>query len=162
MIWIYEFDPHSPESQNVKKWMRGEKGALNHYDDIILSTIIPLEVLHAISKKLQTNYTLAYNAVLAIVGLQNVNVIDFDSRLLLKSMEVLGKYRTFGIGGRDASILAAMDDQNVNRIATHDKNILSITDYQRIDPVFTPPLILKVGEPLDRDKIESRLKNKFQ
>ena len=149
MIWIYEFDPYSPESQNVQKWMRGEKGALNHYDDIVLNTIIPLEVLHAMNKKMKGNYTLAYNAALAIMSIQTVTVVDFDIRLLMKSMELLGKYKTIGIGGRDASILAAMIDQNVSHIATHDKNILSITDFQRIDPTVTPPLILKVGESFD-------------
>ena len=154
MIWIYEFDPHSPESQNVQKWMRGEEGALNHYEDIILNTIIPLEVLHAMSKKMKTNYTLAYSATLAIMSLQNVTMVDFDSRLLVKSMELLGKYKKYGIGGRDASILATMTDQNVSLIATHDKNILSITDFQRIDPTFTPPLILKVGEPFDDSTIK--------
>ncbi len=149
MIWIYEFDPYSLESKNVQKWMRGEKGALNHYDDIILNTIIPLEVLHVMSKKMKANYTLAYNAALAIMSIQTVTMVDFDSRLLMKSMELLGKYKTSGIGGRDASILATMIDQNVSLIATHDKNILSITDFQRIDPTVTPPLILKVGEPFD-------------
>ena len=149
MIWIYEFDPYSPESKNVQKWMRGEKGALNHYDDIILNTIIPLEVLHAMNKKMKGNYTLAYNAAMAIVSIQTVTVVDFDSRLFMKSMELLGKYKTSGIGGRDASILATMIDHNVSLIATHDKNILSITDFQRIDPTVTPPLMLKVGEPFD-------------
>ena len=154
MIWIYEFDPHSPESVNVKKWMRGKEGALEKYEEIILNTIIPLEVLHALSKKVKLNYTVVYNAVMAIIGLRTVKVVDLDSRLLLKSMEIFGKYRIAGIGGRDASILATMVDQDVGLIATHDKNILSIVDYQRIDPTFDPPLIFEAGEELDRNQFE--------
>jgi len=155
MIWIYSYDPYAPESRNVKKWLRGKDGALQSHKQIILNTIIPLEVLHSILKKPSIDFTVAYNAALGIIALENVVIVDFDTRLLAELMTLLGDYRTYGIGGRDASILATMKDQNVIKIATHDKNILSIPDFLRIDPVFSPPLILDVDESLDKEKFKT-------
>lgn len=148
MIWVYNFDPLSPESINVRKWLYGEHGALNQYS-IILHTLIPLEVLHSMTRKRTIDFTTAFNAALGIIALEKVVLIDFNSNLLSESMVLLGDYEKFGIGGRDASILATMKDQNVERLATHDKNLLSITDFFRIDPVFSPPLILNKGEEFD-------------
>ncbi|MFX1516684.1 MAG: type II toxin-antitoxin system VapC family toxin [Promethearchaeota archaeon] len=149
MIWIYNYDPFAPESKNVKSWLMGKDGALQSYEQIILNTIIPIEVLHSIYKKPSVDFTTAYNAALGIIALENVVLIDFDTRLLAESMTLLGDYRTYGIGGRDASILATMKDRNVVEIATHDKNILAIPEFYRIDPVFSPPLILDVDEPFN-------------
>ena len=152
MIWIYNYDPYAPESKNVKSWLRGKDGALQSHEQIVLNTIIPLEVLHCIYKKPSVDFTTAYNAALGIIALENVVLVDFDTRLLAESMTLLGDYRTYGIGGRDASILATMKDQNVVKIATHDKNILAIPDFFRVDPVFSPPLILDVDESFDEEK----------
>jgi len=148
MIWVYNFDPKAPESKNVRKWLYGKQGALEQYS-IVLNTLIPLEVLHSMSKKKTIDYTTAFNATLGIVALKKVVLIDFDSNLLSGTMTILGEYKKYGIGGRDASILATMKDQNVERIASHDKNLLMISHYHRIDPVFSPPLILEKGEELD-------------
>jgi hypothetical protein len=88
--------------------------------------------------------------------LKNVVLVDFNTRLLAESMTLLGDYRTYDIGGRDASILATMKDQNVVKIATHDKNILAIPDFFRIDPVFSPPLILNVDELFDKEEFKEK------
>ncbi|MHA2499270.1 MAG: type II toxin-antitoxin system VapC family toxin [Candidatus Hodarchaeales archaeon] len=146
MLWIYAYDPHAPERDNVKEWMF-RNGVVQGTEPIILNTIIPLEVLHSLGRNPAIDFSFAYNASMAIVALKNVVLIDFDSNLLTESIMVFGKYRSYGIGGRDASILATMLQQNVNTIATHDKNLLSIVDFVRIDPVFSPPRILPIGEP---------------
>ncbi|MFX1285579.1 MAG: type II toxin-antitoxin system VapC family toxin [Promethearchaeota archaeon] len=152
MIWIYNYDPYAPESKNVKSWLRGKDGVLQSQEQIVLNTIIPLEVLHSISKKPSVDFTTAYNAALGIIALKNVILADFDVRLLAESMTLLGDYRIHGIGGRDASILATMKDRNVVKIATHDKNILAIPDFYRIDPVFSPPLTLDLNESFDKEE----------
>ena len=157
MIWIYSYDPHAPESKNVKSWLRGKKGALQTHKQIVLNTMIPLEILHSISKKPSVDFTTAYNAALGIIALKNVVLVDFNSRLLAESMTLLGDYQTYGIGGRDASILATVKDHNVMKIATHDKGILSIPDFIRIDPVFSPPLTLNVGELFDQEEFNEKL-----
>ncbi len=158
MIWIYSYDPHAPESKNVKSWLFGKEGALQSYTQIVLNTIIPLEVLHSISRQTSVDYTLAYNAALGIIAMEKVKIVDFDARLLTETMTLLGEYRPYGIGGRDASILATMKDSNVEKIATHDKNILSIPDFYRIDPVFSPPFVLKIGESLDHKDFTEKCK----
>jgi predicted nucleic acid-binding protein len=148
MIWVYNFDPLSPESSNVRNWLYGKRGALIN-NSVFLNTLIPLEVLHSLNRKPSIDYTTAFNASLAIIALENVTLIDFSSTLLSETMILLAEYDSFGIGGRDASILATMNDQQVECLATHDKHLLSIPDFYRIDPVFSPPLILTKGEEFD-------------
>ena len=157
MLWVYNFDPLSPESSNVRTWLYGEGGVLTT-NSVVLNTIIPLEVLHSLSRKPSIDFTTAYNATLAIISLENVTLIDFSSTLLSQTMILLAEYNSFGIGGRDASILATINDQQVDCLATHDKNLLSIPDFHRIDPVFSPPLILLPGQEFDPSHFKSLLK----
>ncbi len=114
MIWIYNIDPNARELQSVKQWMRGKTGALQKYDRIIINTIIPLEVLHALSKNPSVEYTLAYNAASSIIALNNIKIIALDSRLMKETLTTFGKYRHSGIGIRDASILTTMLDKGVS------------------------------------------------
>ena len=68
-------------------------------------------------------------------------------------------YSNNQIGGRDASILSTMQHENVQIIATDDKNILSIKEFTRIDPVFSPPLILNKGEIFDYEMFKRKRKS---
>ncbi|MHA1660937.1 MAG: hypothetical protein ACTSUT_17645, partial [Promethearchaeota archaeon] len=54
-------------------------------------------------------------------------------------------------------ILATMDELKVNTIATHDKNILTLKKYRRIDPVFDPPLILESGEDFNKQDFQEKI-----
>jgi len=44
-------------------------------------------------------------------------------------------------------MLATMLRRNVDTIATHDKKLLQINDFRRIDPTHHPPRIFDVGQP---------------
>jgi len=90
---------------------------------------------------------LVYDYVLRMLALKNVTTEPLDRDLLHASMHVFERYYKYGIGGRDATILATMLRRNVDTIATHDKNILQITDFRRIDPAHHPPKIFQVGQP---------------
>ena len=94
-----------------------------------------------------------------IITLENCQIIEINSKLMVDTINLLRKYRTFGIGGRDALILAYMESKQVKTILTHDKNILSLNQYNRIDPVFDPPLERKIGQKFDRQEFKIRLSN---
>lgn len=162
MIWIYDIDPHAPESANVRKWMRGSNGALRKFEHIVMNTVIPLEILHSIGRNPSVDFTVAYNATLAIISLQNVDLVDLDVNLLKSTIDIYSKFRKKGIGTRDASLLAVMQSKNIDSIATHDKNLLSIGNFVRIDPVFSPPLFLDAGEAFDESKFKQDIKTQFK
>ncbi len=127
-IWAYYFDDETPEHRFVieplEKALRSEK--------VIINTTIIIEVAHFLIKTLGP-----------IEGMERLNiflrfpftVVDLDYELTLRSIELLAKYFQFGIGGRDATILATAEFLKINRIMTHDKAFKRIRWIEVIDPI---------------------------
>jgi len=147
-IWIYYFDPNAKENTNVQKWF--EEAMLN--EQIILSTLIPLEVSHNLYAVPKIDKISTENLILNWVTQENINFVSIDNHIMLLALELLKSNRSKGIGGRDCLILASMLTKDVETIVTNDKNLLRIESLRRIDPVFDPPLILSKGEAFDESK----------
>jgi len=145
MIWIYNCDVHAPEHRNVHLWLEGERGETGVIDleDLLINTVIVMEVVHNLRRRVLLPPELVYDYVLKMVTLRNVTVAPVDRELLHTSMRLFERYYSYGIGGRDATVLAAVLRWKADTIATHDKNLLKITDFRRIDPTHHPPRILE-------------------
>lgn len=145
MIWIYNCDVHAPEHRNVHLWLEGERGETGVIDleDLLINTVIVMEVVHNLRRRALLPPELVYDYVLKMVTLRNVTVAPVDRELLHTSMRLFERYYSYGIGGRDATVLAAVLRWKADTIATHDKNLLKITDFRRIDPTHHPPRILE-------------------
>ena len=146
MIWVYNYDPNAPEHNNVKKWLRAPDGVLAK-EKVLLSAIIPLEVMHVLFRKARLPFDLVFNATQGIINLANGEVVELTLPVVQESMRLLGTYQEYGIGGRDASILATMTERGTDTIATHDKGLLRVPEFNRVDPVFDPPAIYPLGQP---------------
>lgn len=151
-IWIYCFDSNAKENTNVQKWF--EEVLLK--EQIMLSTIIPLEVSHNLYAVPKIDKNSTENLILNWITLENINFVSIDSHIMLIALELLKANRGKGIGGRDCLILASMLTKDIETIVTNDKNLLRIESLRRIDPVFDPPLILNKGEVFDESKYTSR------
>ena len=163
-IWIYYWDINAIEHENIKNWLNGtEKDGILFKEEIILNSIIPIEVGHHLYKAADLNKDLDNETIedllLALISTENCQIIDIDAILLVDVIQKMKKYSPLGIGGRDTLILATMDRLKVSTIATHDKNILALKNYKRIDPVFEPPLILEIDEDFDNQNFQEKLKN---
>lgn len=147
MIWVYNCDTLAPEHESVHSWLEGEDGeGIIDSEEILVNTIIVMEVVHNLRRRARLPPQLVYDYVLKMLALENSTTDPFDRNLLHDSMHVFEKYYGYGIGGRDATILATMLRRNVRTIATHDKNMLKITDFRRIDPTHHPPKIFDIGQ----------------
>lgn len=62
-------------------------------------------------------------------------IADFDKSLARNSIEYLAKYSQTGIGGRDATILASMQELGIRRLMTHDRAFRRIDFIEVIDPI---------------------------
>lgn len=62
-------------------------------------------------------------------------VVNFDQYLARKSIEYLARYSQTGIGGRDATILASMEELEINTLMTHDRSFKRLDFIEVIDPV---------------------------
>ncbi len=163
-IWIYYLDMNAKEHKNVVSWLNGknDNGVL-FKEKIVLSSIIPLEVAHNLFKSTITTKTLDKDRIeemiFSLISLENCQLVDIDQLLILESIKKLKQYIAQGIGGRDALILTTMEQLNIQTIVTHDKNILSLKQIRRIDPVFSSPLVLEIGVELDSQDFKQRIQN---
>ncbi len=161
-IWIYYWDINSPQHDNIKTWLNGtEKDGILFKEEIILSSIIPIEVANHLYKLANKNKELDSETVeellLSLISRENCQLIDIDWILLVDTVQKMKNYSLLGVGGRDTLILATMDRIKVSTIATHDKNILRLKKYKRIDPVFDPPLILEINEDFNDNIFREKL-----
>ncbi len=163
-IWIYYWDINAKEHNNIKNWLNGpNKNGILFKENIILSVIIPMEVgnhlfkLTGISKDFDKNTI--EDLILSLISSENCQLIDIDAILFVDVIQKMKKYSALGIGGRDTIILATMDRLKVSTIATHDKNILTLKNYRRIDPIFDPPLILEIGEEFNNQDFQEKLEH---
>lgn len=152
MLWIYDCDPNAPEHQSVRAWLEGERRrpGIIETEEILVNTLIIIEIVHNLRRVAGQAPRLVYDYISRIMTLRNMKVEEFDRNLLIESMRSFEDYYRYGIGGRDATILAAMRKNDVTRIATHDSKILAITDFERIDPAVKPPFVLRRGQAFKR------------
>ena len=161
-IWIYYWDSNALEHQNIKKWMNGtEKDGILFKEELVLSSIIPIEVGHNLYRsadlRKELDKDLVEELLLSLISTENCKIIEIDELLLVDVIQKMKDHSQLGIGGRDTLILSTMDRLKVSTIATHDKSILKLKKYRRIDPVFENPLILDINEEFDEKDFKLRL-----
>lgn len=162
-IWIYYLDPNAVENQDVSQFLEGlnNDGPL-FTGHIHLNGVVPVEVAHNLFGNKDLDPESIYGLLTAVFGALNIEVVDITPSTMVHALKILLNYRSKGIGGRDALILATMGEYNVNTIITHDTNILSLVELRRVDPVLRPALILEVGEVFDRKDFKRRIKSQNQ
>ncbi|PXF53917.1 MAG: hypothetical protein C4B56_00500 [Candidatus Methanophagaceae archaeon] len=136
-MWIYYFDESLEEHKYVKEPIRriimGEEG-------ILANTIVIQEVAHYLVRHEPENEF--WEDINYISRLRSLELLDFDYDMMQKALKLLSKYWNYGIGGRDAVLLATMVMNGVNEIMTHDgafkklrSKIEEIENFDVIDPV---------------------------
>ena len=147
MLWIYNIDGNAPEHENVRGWLEGDKhrGVIER-EKIMINTVIVMEIVHNLRRVAKLPAEDVYEYVFRTLTLRNlmIDALDFDT--LNESIIAFEDFFSHGIGGRDATILASMRKHGISRLATHDRNLLSVIDVERVDPTYDPPHIFKRGE----------------
>ena len=158
-IWIYLLEPNARENENVRKYLEGNKDdGILITEKIGLNPIIPIEVAHNLFGNSKLNTNNLHNALVEIFNAENISIFDINQNIMSKALGILKNYRGKGIGGRDSLILATMVQENISTIITHDKNILSLSELNRIDPVFNPPLKLEIDDTFDFTNFKKMVK----
>lgn len=130
-VWIYyldaDLDEHDTVSRRVDEVVRSKP--------LFVTTVLQTEVLHYASKQLADS-----EAVLdTFLTGEDVSVAELTVEDVDRAAELLTTHDQVGIGGRDATVLAAMERHDVSRLLTHDRSLLRLGDYvdwlQVTDPV---------------------------
>ncbi len=110
-IWCYYFNrsaqEHGVVSERLEKVLE---------DGVAINTVVAMEVAHYLIKSLGSEGMRKMDVFLSYP----MEIIDFDQYLARKSVEYLAKYSHTGIGGRDATILASMEELGTRKLMTHD------------------------------------------
>jgi predicted nucleic acid-binding protein len=136
-MWIYYFDESLEEHKYVKEPIRG---IIMREEGILANTIVIQEVAHYLIR--HESVKDFWEDINYITRLRSMKLLDFDYDMMRNALKILSKYWNYGIGGRDAVLLATMAVKDVNEIMTHDgafKKIRSkfdeIESFSVIDPI---------------------------
>ena len=134
-VWIYYFDDGLDEHGAV----RSPVSDLLSDEPIFTTTVLQMEVVHYLTNQLADSETV----VDRFLRLSNVTTADLTHSDVAASADLLETHTQAGIGGRDATVLAAMERHDVSRLWTHDEGLKRLgerLDWLRVtDPVEDIP-----------------------
>ena len=131
-IWCYYFDQRLPEYTSVRDAMR----EIIKSEEIACNTVIVMEVAHYLVRHFTEKN--ARKKIETFINLTNIDIADFNRQALNQTVETLLAHAyTEGLGGRDATIIAAMKLQNIKKIVSHDdifRRLANKLELEVIDP----------------------------
>ena len=135
--WCYYFDQRLPEHEQVLEFMR----EIIKSEEIVCNTIIVMEVAHYIVRHFAEES--ARKKIDHFVNLRNMKIADFNRQIMTETIENLLEHGyTDGLGGRDATVIATMNSQNMKKIISYDsifKRLADKLNLEVIDPIQTTP-----------------------
>ena len=126
--WIYLFDKTCEEHTYIAEHFKD----LYDNSSLAINTVVMIEVMHYLVKRLGPTVAKEKWQVFSSIDFIIGN-LDFDQLDIV--FEVLSKFSHTGIGGRDATILSFMEEQNISKLCTHDKAFKKIPNIEIIDPI---------------------------
>jgi len=134
-IWCYYIDPTTPEHKAVSAFM---DDLILSGEEILTNTIIWMEVGHYLYKTSRLPRATLFDILKKLMGLPTLIIVDVDVQLLYDSLSLLADLFIYPIGGRDATVLAAMNRFNVRKLVSHDEGFKRLARdglIEVIDPV---------------------------
>ena len=116
-VWIYYLDAKTPEHDEAREDLRR---VLRDSDrGILINTVVQLEVVHHLVKRKRE----WDGSAEAILSLEATHVEPVTAKTVGDARELLEDHHETGIGGRDASLVASMDENGVSEIWSHDEGL---------------------------------------
>jgi predicted nucleic acid-binding protein len=125
-IWCYYFDRSAVEHDLVSERL---EDALE--SGVAINTVVAMEVAHYLIRNLGPSGKTKMDVLLSYP----MEIVDFDQYIARRSIEYLARLSHIGIGGRDATILASMEELGIEKLMTHDQAFKRIDFIEVVDPV---------------------------
>lgn len=119
-IWVYYFDDGLDEHDAV----RADVAGVLADEPLFTTTVLQMEVVHYLSNQLADSG----EYVDRFLSLSGVAVADLTNEDVERGASLLRDHGETGIGGRDATVIAAMDRYDVERLWTHDEGLKRLGD----------------------------------
>lgn len=122
-VWIYfldgDLDEHASVRAPVERVLREQP--------VFTTTVLQMEVVHYLSNQLAESE----RAIDRFLALEDVTVGELTATDVERAADLLGDHPETGIGGRDATVVAAMERHDVSRLWTHDEGLCRLGE--RVD-----------------------------
>lgn len=119
-IWVYYLDADLQEHQFV----RSEVADLLRSEALFTTTVIQMEVIHYLSNQVANSES----TVDRFLNLEGTAVAPLTTDDVRRANEILNAHQNTGLGGRDATILAAAERRDVTELWTHDTDLKRVAD----------------------------------
>lgn len=133
-IWIYFLDAELDEHETVREPV----SSLVADQPLFTTTVLQMEVVHYLRKQLADSQA----AVDRFLHIEDTVTADLTQRDVALAADLLETFHDTGIGGRDATVIAAMERHDVSILWTHD------TGLKRLDNRLD---WLTVSDPVEED-----------
>ncbi|MHB1261287.1 MAG: type II toxin-antitoxin system VapC family toxin [Thermoplasmatota archaeon] len=127
-VWAYCFDAGAKEHPRVKTALPRMLGD----DDLLMPTVVQIEVVHYLVKRLGKDAGPAVDTFLA----QAAEVEPLTGGIVAEAARLLVAQRATGIGGRDAALLV-MAKRHAATLLTNDRDLAKVAKAMGI-PVANP------------------------
>lgn len=114
-VWVYFFDAGLEEHEAVVDPV----STVLADAPLFTTTVLQMEVVHYLTNQLADGE----GAVDRFLSLEGVTVADLTEDDVSAAASLLSSHGETGIGGRDATVVAAMDRYDVTRLWTHDEGL---------------------------------------
>jgi len=132
-VWVYFLDEGLPEHEAVVDSV----SPILSDEPVFTTTVLQMEVVHYLTNQLADSE----RVVERFLSIENCTVADLTTEDVRTGAGLLAEYDEVGIGGRDGTVLAAMDRYDVSRLWTHDSGLVEMgerLDWLDVtDPVST-------------------------
>ena len=130
-IWVYYFDRRLPEHEAVAS----DVEPILEDQPLFTTTVLQMEVVHY----LHTQLANSAGANDGFLNLEYVTVAELTTDDVRNAVALLETYPDLGLGGRDCTVVAAMDRHDVTELWTHDEALKRLGDeldrLRVVDPV---------------------------
>lgn len=134
-VWIYYLDADLDEHAAVADSVSGVLAD----QPVFTTTVLQMEVVHYLSTQLADSH----EAIDRFLRLENTTVAELTRADVSTAAGLLRRHDGTGIGGRDATVVAAMDRHDVTELWTHDAGLERLGDrldwLTVVDPVNEDP-----------------------
>jgi len=119
-VWIYYFDNSLDEHAAVREPVDD----VLQTEPIFTTTVLQMEVVHYLTNQLADSG----ETIDRFLRLSNVTTAELSERDVAARADLLETHDQSGIGGRDATVIAAMDRHDITRLWTHDEGLKCLGD----------------------------------
>lgn len=117
-VWIYFLDSGLEEHEAVV----GDVKRVLSDEPVFTTTVLQMEVVHYLTNQLAESES----AIDRFLSLEDVTVADLTEQDVDSAIDLLATDGEAGIGGRDATVVAAMDRYDVSHLWTHDEGLVRL------------------------------------